>query len=279
MNEAGATTTGVVELETPEPLIPRGRNRTWSLITRATVPILVLITWELMSSSSLFPPLTFPTPLQTIQELHAMWTREDLLVNILVSLTRSIVGLTMGVIIGFSLGIFSGLSKIGEELVDAPLQALRAIPFIALVPLFIIWFGIGELPKILLISFATFYSMYINTSNGVRNVDRKVVESAKSFGVTGNELTRKVIFPLALPQILTGFRLSMIISVLALAGAEQIAAAKGIGFLMIQAQSYSRSFEVFACVIIYALFGVLADLIVRFIEARALKWRVGVAVR
>jgi sulfonate transport system permease protein len=279
MNEFEAASISVVELETPKPMIAKNRNRAWSLFTRATVPILVLITWQLLSSSQLFPPLTFPTPLETIQELQAMWTRESLLLNILVSLTRSIVGLALGVVIGFTLGIFSGLSKIGEELVDAPLQALRAVPFIALIPLFIIWFGIGEVPKILLISFATFYAMYINTSNGVRNVDKKVVESAKSFGVTGNELTRKVIFPLALPQILTGFRLSMIVSVLALVGAEQIAASRGIGFLMIQAQSYSRSYEVFACVIIYAFFGVMADLIVRVIERRALKWRVGVAVR
>jgi sulfonate transport system permease protein len=168
------------------------------------------------------PEGTLPTPVEVLRQWQSLWTSDDLLGNILTSLQRSFVGLMIGASIGFGLGLFSGLSRLGEELIDAPLQMMRAVPFVALIPLFILWFGIGETPKIIIIALATYYPMYVNTASGVRNVDRKTVECARVFDVRGFRLLRQVLLPLSLPSILTGLRLSLIISVLALVVAEQI---------------------------------------------------------
>ena len=271
-------TTDVV-LEDPKVLEAKSRRRAWSLVTKACVPVAILIGWTLLAKSSLVPPLTMPTPWGTWIELRAMWHQQDLAGNLAVSLVRVFWGLLFGATFGFVVGLISGLSKIGEELFDATLQSLRAIPFIALIPLFILWFGIGEMPKILVVALASYFPMYINTASGVRNVDRKVVEAAKTFGVTRFTLLRQVFLPLALPQMLTGLSLSMVISILALVAGEQISSSNGIGYLLTQSQAYQRNYEVFACVVIYALMGLVAASIVSLVERLFLKWREGVAVR
>ncbi len=175
------------------------------------------------------------------------------------------------------LGAVAGLWRVGEELLDSSLQMLRTIPFLALVPLFIVWLGIGETPKIVLIALATVFPMYLNTYNGVRSVDRKVLEGMRSFGVTGWRLVRDVVFPLALPSILTGLRFALGVSVLALIAAEQIASNDGLGHLMIQAQTYLQSDVIVVCIVIYAALGLLADVLVRALERVLMPWRSSVS--
>jgi len=219
-------------LESPIVLEVKPRKRYWTWITKSILPVLILIGWTALSKSSWVPSLTMPSPWGTVLELKSMFGNQHLASNIGVSLTRAVVGLLFGGAFGFVVGLFSGLTKIGEELFDATLQALRAIPFIALIPLFILWFGIGETPKILVVALASYFPMYINTAGGVRNVDRKVVEAAKTFGVERLALLRQVILPLALPQILTGLSLSMVVSILALVAGETISSQNGIGYLL-----------------------------------------------
>jgi len=268
-----------IVLETPQVLEEKRRNRVWSWITKSILPILILIGWTALAKSSWVPSLTMPSPWGTVLELKSMFGNQNLASNIGVSLTRAVVGLLFGGAFGFVVGLFSGLTKIGEELFDATLQALRAIPFIALIPLFILWFGIGETPKILVVALASYFPMYINTAGGVRNVDRKVVEAAKTFGVERLALLRQVILPLALPQILTGLSLSMVVSILALVAGETISSQNGIGYLLLNSQAYQRNYEVFACVVLYAIMGLGAAAIVKLLERLCLKWREGVAVR
>jgi len=268
-----------IVLETPQVLEEKRRNRVWSWITKSILPILILIGWTALAKSSWVPSLTMPSPWGTVLELKSMFGNQHLASNIGVSLTRAVVGLLFGGAFGFVVGLFSGLTKIGEELFDATLQALRAIPFIALIPLFILWFGIGETPKILVVALASYFPMYINTAGGVRNVDRKVVEAAKTFGVERLALLRQVILPLALPQILTGLSLSMVVSILALVAGETISSQNGIGYLLLNSQAYQRNYEVFACVVLYAIMGLGAAAIVKLLERLCLKWREGVAVR
>jgi len=268
-----------IVLETPQVLEEKRRNRVWSWITKSILPILILIGWTALAKSSWVPSLTMPSPWGTVLELKSMFGNQHLASNIGVSLTRAVVGLLFGGAFGFVVGLFSGLTKIGEELFDATLQALRAIPFIALIPLFILWFGIGETPKILVVALASYFPMYINTAGGVRNVDRKVVEAAKTFGVERLALLRQVILPLALPQILTGLSLSMVVSILALVAGETISSQNGIGYLLLNSQAYQRNYEVFACVVLYAIMGLGAAAIVKLLERLRLKWREGVAVR
>ena len=266
-------------LESPIVLEVKPRKRYWTWITKSILPVLILIGWTALSKSSWVPSLTMPSPWGTVLELKSMFGNQHLASNICVSLTRAVVGLLFGGAFGFVVGLFSGLTKIGEELFDATLQALRAIPFIALIPLFILWFGIGETPKILVVALASYFPMYINTAGGVRNVDRKVVEAAKTFGVERLALLRQVILPLALPQILTGLSLSMVVSILALVAGETISSQNGIGYLLLNSQAYQRNYEVFACVVLYAIMGLGAAAIVKLLERLCLKWREGVAVR
>jgi len=266
-------------LESPIVLEVKPRKRYWTWITKSILPVLILIGWTALSKSSWVPSLTMPSPWGTVLELKSMFGNQHLASNIGVSLTRAVVGLLFGGAFGFVVGLFSGLTKIGEELFDATLQALRAIPFIALIPLFILWFGIGETPKILVVALASYFPMYINTAGGVRNVDRKVVEAAKTFGVERLALLRQVILPLALPQILTGLSLSMVVSILALVAGETISSQNGIGYLLLNSQAYQRNYEVFACVVLYAIMGLGAAAIVKLLERLCLKWREGVAVR
>jgi sulfonate transport system permease protein len=156
---------------------------------------------------------------------------------------------------------------------------LRTVPFLALVPLFIVWFGIDETPKLLLIALATMFPMYLNTYAGVRNVDRKVIEAARTFGLEGPRLIREVVLPLALPSILTGLRYALGVSVLVLIAAEQINTSAGLGNLLNTAQLYQQVDVILICIAVYAMLGIGADLIVRVLEKVLMPWRAGVAAR
>jgi sulfonate transport system permease protein len=237
-----------------------------------------LFLWWGLARANWLPAGSLPTPYTVVKTFGTLFSH-DLWGQIGDSLSLALFGLSIGVTLGFSLGLMAGLSRIGEELFDAPLQMLRTVPFLALIPLFIVWMGIGVLPKVALITLATTFPMYINTAAAMRNVDRKVVEAARSYGLHGIRLVREVIFPLSLPGLLTGLRFSLSISVLALVGAETIASNGGIGYLINQAEQFQETNIVFCGVIIYAALGLSADLLVRVIEKLALPWRAGVSVR
>jgi sulfonate transport system permease protein len=267
-----------IELVTPKVLRSRSRRRSRSLGLRVLSPLLLLVIWWALARANWLPAGSLPTPYTVVKTFGTLFSH-DLWGQIGDSLSLAGFGLSIGVTLGFSLGLMSGLSRIGEELFDAPLQMLRTVPFLALIPLFVVWMGIGELPKVALISLATTFPMYINTAAAMRNVDRKVVEAARSYGLHGIRLVREVIFPLSLPGLLTGLRFSLSLSVLALVGAETIASNGGIGYLINQAEQFQETSIVFCGVIIYAALGLSADLLVRVIEKLALPWRAGVAVR
>ena len=267
-----------IDLITPKVLRLRSRSRSHSLGLRVLSPLVLLFLWWGLARANWLPAGSLPTPYTVVKTFGTLFSH-DLWGQIGDSLSLALFGLSIGVTLGFSLGLMSGLSRIGEELFDAPLQMLRTVPFLALIPLFVVWMGIGELPKVALISLATTFPMYINTAAAMRNVDRKVVEAARSYGLHGVRLIREVIFPLSLPGLLTGLRFSLSLSVLALVGAETIASNGGIGYLINQAEQFQQTSIVFCGVIIYAALGLSADLFVRVIEKLALPWRAGVSVR
>jgi sulfonate transport system permease protein len=267
------------ELEAPLAPRRRSRGRSARFALRVLVPLLGLGVWWLISAVRLVPPNLLPTPTEIARTFWTLLTTQDLLGQLGVSLTRAAVGLFIGGTIGLVLGITVGLSRLGEELVDSSMQLLRTIPFIALSPLFIVWLGIGNVPKETLIALASSFPIYLNTSNGVRNVDRRMVEAARTFGLRGVRLTREVILPSALPSILTGLRYAAGISVLALVAAEQIATTAGLGYLMLNAEQLVQVNVIFVCVVLYALLGIGGDLVVRGLEHILLPWRRVVAVR
>lgn len=202
-----------------------------------------------------------------------LWGNGQLPDALTTSLTRSGLGLLIGLAAGLTLGITTGFTRLGDELLDSSLQTLRTIPFLSLVPLFMVWFGINETAKILLIAVATTFPMYVSTSSGVRNTDPKLVEAMRSFGMGRLALVREVVLPGALPSLLAGLRLSMTLSVIALIAAEEINATAGIGYLMSQAQSYARTDILAVCILVYGLLGLTADILVRLLERLLMPWR------
>jgi sulfonate transport system permease protein len=279
VQERGRTTAsapaGLVRLE---PTPSRERNRAVSIMLRALGPLVLLAFWWIGASTG-FLAGQLSSPSRVLDTFADLWQHQQLLHQVTTSLRRALSGAAIGVSIGLVLGAIAGLWRIGEELLDSSLQMLRTIPFLALVPLFIVWLGIGETPKIVLIAMATVFPMYLNTYNGVRSVDRKVLEGMRSFGVTGWRLVRDVVFPLALPSILTGLRFALGVSVLALIAAEQINSSAGLGYLMLQAQNYQQGDVLVVCIIIYAALGLLADILVRVLERFTMPWRSSVSTR
>jgi sulfonate transport system permease protein len=184
-----------------------------------------------------------------------------------------VIGAGIGITTGISLGIVSGLWRVGEESFDAILQMMRTLPYLVMLPLFVIWFGIDEFPKILIIAIGTSMPMYLNTFSGVRNVDKRLVEMAQSFGLNRVRLILTVIIPGAMPSILTGLRYSLGIGWLALVVAEQINARAGLGYLISDAQSLFLTDVLLVCVVTYAILGLLSDVTARLLERQLLSWR------
>ncbi|KAB1644235.1 ABC transporter permease subunit [Gulosibacter chungangensis] len=192
---------------------------------------------------------------------------------ILASLPRVLIGMTVGILSGTLLGLVSGFWRLGEDLVDKPMQMVRAIPFTALVPLFILWFGIDEAPKIALVIVGTAVPLYINTSSGIKSVDRRLLELAQLYRLSSFQTALQVLIPAALPQILAGLRHGLGLAWVALIVAETIGANAGVGFLLTTARQYGQTDVVIVCILLYAALGVLTDLIVRGLETYLLRWR------
>lgn len=243
------------------------------LRSRALSPLLMLLLWEFGSRSGFVPERTLAAPSAVIATMWEMIISGALPSNLLISFWRASLGLAIGVSIGLVLGLIAGLSRVGEAAVDPVMQIKRTIPSLALVPLFIIWFGIGEVAKVALIAFATLFPIYLNLYNGIRGVDVRLLDAARSFGLSRWEQVVHVILPGAMPSLLVGLRFSLSVSILLLVIAEQINASSGLGFLVNNARDFMRTDIIVVCLLVYALLGLAADYLIRLVEARALAWR------
>jgi sulfonate transport system permease protein len=260
-------------LVTPQPQLLRPRRAGVSITLRVAGPIALLVAWWAASASGALNPAVLASPQQVASAAWQLWRSGQLQSAVGVSVLRAATGLLFGVSAGLVLGVITGFSRLGEELLDSPLQLLRALPFLSLVPLFMVWFGIGEEARVVLIAVATSFPMYVSTAGGVRAVDPRLVEAMRTFGLSRWALVREVVLPAAMPSLLSGLRLSMTLSVIALIAAEEINTTNGIGFLMAQAQTYSRTDILTVCVLLYGLLGLCVDLIVRGAERLLMPWR------
>ncbi|WP_069164408.1 ABC transporter permease [Nocardia altamirensis] len=236
-------------------------------------PTLLIVAWVLGSASGTLDPETLPAPWTVAETAGDLISDGRLQSNLLTSVQRAGIGLGIGVVVGLVLALIAGLSRIGEALVDGPIQIKRAIPTLALIPLFIVWFGIGEEMKLLVISTSVAIPIYLNTHAHLRSVDARYVELAQTVGLSRLAFIRRVALPGALPGFFTGLRLAVTISWLALVVVEQVNATSGIGYLMTQARTYGQIDVIVVGLVIYGLLGLFGDLAVRAVERKALSWR------
>lgn len=242
-------------------------------LRRAAGPLLLLALWQLASMTGVLPAEVLAAPSTVIGSAATLVETGELQAAIVVSLQRVLAGLAIGGGIGVLLAVTAGLTRLGEDLVDAPMQMLRTVPNVALIPLLIIWLGIGEAPKIALIALATAFPLYINVYAGIRGVDQTLVEAARTLGMGRAALVRHVILPGALPNALVGFRYALGVAWLALVFGEQINATAGIGYLMATAREFFQTEVIVVCLVVYALLGLAVDFIVRLLERSLLAWR------
>lgn len=192
--------------------------------------------------------------------------------HLAISSWRALIGFSIGGSLGLILGLISGLSRWGERLLDTSIQMLRNVPHLALIPLVILWFGIDESAKIFLVALGTLFPIYINTWHGIRNIDRGLVEMARSYGLSGIPLFIHVILPGALPSIMVGVRFALGLMWLTLIVAETISANSGIGYLAMNAREFLQTDVVVVAIILYALLGKLADVSAQLLERLWLRW-------
>jgi len=240
---------------------------------RLLSPLCILLIWELASRAGLVSSTIIAAPSQIGSTLWELLRSGELAGHLLVSLGRSLSGLAIGISAGVALALVAGLSRVGEIAVDAPMQMLRTLPSLALVPLFILWLGVGEAMKIAMIAFGTAFPVYLTLFSGIRGVDAKLVEAGWTLGLSRLEQIRHVILPGALPAFFVGLRFSLGLSWLILVVVEQVNATSGIGFLANDARDFARTDVIVICLLIYCLLGLVIDMLVRGLERVALAWR------
>jgi sulfonate transport system permease protein len=263
-----------------------GRRRSLKLPTwhRVISPLLLLAVWELVSVLNLISAAKLPPPSKVVSTAYTLITTDSpaygtLQHALLASLERMAGGFALGASVAITLALVSGLSRVGEDLVDPLMQMIRTLPLFGLIPVFIVWFGIGELPKLLLIALGAAIPLYLNTFAGIRSVDGRLGELGQVLGLKRWEKIRYIVLPGALPQTLVGLRQSLGVAWLSLVVAEQLNANAGLGFMISQATQFLQNDVIFVALAVYTILGLLTDWLVRILERRALVWRRGLLAR
>jgi sulfonate transport system permease protein len=256
-----------------------GRRRRRTIVPRPVRrlggPLLLVAVWQLLCSAGVLSDRVMAPPTDVVAAAAELIGTGELQHHLLTSLRRVAIGLALGVSTGVALATVAGLFRVGEDLLDSTMQVLRAVPTLGLIPLVIIWFGIGEQPKVLLVAIGTTFPIYVNTYAAIRGVDAKLVEAGTAFGLGRWGLVRRVVLPGAVPGFLVGLRFALTGSWLIMIVAEQINARSGVGFLVNEARSWYRTDIIVMGLALYGLLGLAADGVVRFLERTLLAWRRG----
>ncbi len=258
------------------PTAPSSR-RPWTSrlawLRRWPSPILLVLLWQAGSSLGIIPEQKIASPLQILATGKTLVLDGTLGSETLVSVQRVALGFVIGAVIGLALAVVSGLSRWGEDAVDPPMQMLRTLPHFGLIPLLIVWMGIGEMPKIALIALGVTFPLYLNTYAGIRSIDRKFLEAATTLHLNRRQRLRHVVIPGAVPQALVGLRQSLGVAWLSLIVAETVSASSGLGYMINHAREFLQTDVIVVGLVVYSILGLLTDSIVRFLERRALVWR------
>jgi sulfonate transport system permease protein len=236
------------------------------------MPLVLLAIWEGFARLGFVSTQVLPAPSRVAHTAFDLIMQGRLLGDLAVSLLRAATGFVIGGTLGITLGTAVGFSRVAEAFLDRNIQMLRAIPFLALLPLVIVWFGVGEVAKMFLVALGVMFPIYVNTVLGIRQVDPKLLELGRVMGLSQRVLIRRVVIPGALPSILTGVRYALASAWLALVVAETIATNRGIDFLAMDAREFLRTDVIVMTIMIYAGIGVVADALARLLERRLLRW-------
>ncbi len=237
------------------------------------LPLALLIIWEAVSRFGLIAQHLLPPPSALAETTLALARDGSLFTHIGVSSARVAAGFAIGAALGLIIGAVVALNRTASALLDPSLQALRAVPSLAWVPLLLLWLGIDLAPKLTLIAIGTFFPMYLATLSSLKNIDRKLVEVGVQFGFTPSQLLRKIYLPASLPGIITGLRASLGLGWMFLVAAELIAATSGLGYLLTDGRETGRADLVLVAIIALALLGKASDSLLVALERRVLHWR------
>ncbi|MER6420866.1 ABC transporter permease [Streptomyces sp. NPDC001137] len=241
--------------------------------SRLIGPALFLALWAAASAAGQLDPAAIPAPWTVLRTAGRLWSAGTLPTDILTSLERAAYGFTIGLAAGVVLALAAGLSRVGEALIDGTVNLNRAIPTLGLIPLFILWLGIGEAFKIAIIAIVVYVPIYLNTHAALSGIDSRFVELAEVQGLSRFRFIRQIVVPGALPGFFVGLRLGVTGSWLGLVVLEQINATSGLGYMMFQAQNYGQSDVILVGLLVYGIFGLVSDSAVRLVERRVLSWR------
>ncbi|MFI4999623.1 MAG: ABC transporter permease [Reyranellales bacterium] len=246
-------------------------------VPRPVLPWIVFVVliglWQAASSAGVLPPLFMPSPKSVMQALYDLWLDGTLVEHIVASLKRIIpgwiIGTAVGLAFGLAMGIFSAARAAGLPIVSA----LFPIPKIALLPLLILWFGIGEPSKIATIALGVFFPTTISAYSACDSVPRNLIRMGQSFGLPARDIVRKILLPGAMPGILAGFRISSSVALLLLVAAEMIGAQHGIGAFVLTAGNLMQTDQLLAGVVMLSILGLLISTCIGMIERSVLRWR------
>ncbi|MEV4481766.1 ABC transporter permease [Micromonospora coxensis] len=236
-------------------------------------PFLLLGVWAAGSATGWIDPRTLSAPWTVVTTAGDLIADGRLQTNLAISAQRAGLGLAIGTLIGTVLALIAGLSRWGEAVLDGPIQIKRAIPALALLPLLVLWFGIGEQMKVITITLGVFVPVYIHTHNGLRTIDSRYVELGESLRLRRAAFIRRIVLPGALPGFLLGMRFAVVGAWLSLVVVEQINSTSGIGYMMELAREYGQTDVIIVGLVLYGLLGLLSDGAVRLAQRRALSWR------
>jgi len=257
--------------DAPAAVVSRRRGLPYRVISWA-VPVLLLLVWELLARTGVIAPNVLPAPSSVGVTAWRLTETGELPTHLWESLKRAAIGLALGGSAGLVLGVLTGFSRLAEAIVDRNIQIVRAIPFLAILPLVMVWFGVGESGRYFLVALGTLFPIYLNTVLGIRQVDPKLLEMGRVIGLSRLRLVRTVILPGALPSVLLGVRLALTNAWLALVIAETVGAPAGIGFMATNAREFLQTDVIVLVIVLYALIGLSTDLIARALERRLLAW-------